>query len=302
MLPGHLVEGIVYYDTGPVVLELNEQAESDGINPRLTNETQPSLSIFGGNPAPYGKYPQVCQFVSVFDEIDGFRAIGAFCSATIINEVTIMTNAHCIAFFEGFLLRYRRVYCGVVNSPLISRVIDYYHQFRDVTSITIHPQFVPYRQGFPFVASIEYDVALMQLDIPLLFNDFVQPSNLWNGVDRIPRDCMHVGFGSSENAAGGTSLSPVMREITTKIRSDLRCRLFDDPFVTPYTDNNICFFNSGPEVESPCPGDSGGLNLCGDFQVGIITYGRIGCGNPSYGGSMNIGRFFDWIRENSFKP
>ena len=122
ILPGYLVEGIQHFDAGPVVIELNENLDDSNLS--STNGTQPALNIFGGSPAPYGKYPQVCQFVSVFDQINGSLVLGSFCSSTIINEVTIMTNAHCIGFLGGFQLRYRRVYCGVINSPLLTGIVD----------------------------------------------------------------------------------------------------------------------------------------------------------------------------------
>ena len=157
-----------------------------------------------------------------------------------------------------------------------------------------------YNTGQPFVVSIEYDIALLQLEAPLVYNDFVQPTKLWNGVDRIPEQCQSVGFGQFNDDDGQLPLSPVMREVTLTRRSQIRCLRFDS-FPVLLTDNNMCFFNSGAEVQRTCGGDGGGPSLCGGIQVGIITYGRAGCTSRSYNGNMNVGRFFDWIKENEFK-
>ena len=259
---------------------------------------QPDLNIIGGDAAPYGKYPQVCQLLSFFQVNGSEQIVRAFCSATIINEFTIMTNAHCLQTDIGGLifLGQRTVYCGVANSPFISGIVDYYHQFRDVKSEQIHPQFID--ESFGFEASIEYDIALVQLVAPLVFNDFVQPTKLWNGLDRVPDQCQSVGFGLAESEFGSPDLSPVMREVTLTRRTNSRCQMFGDN--VPLTDNNICFFNTGAENQRTCGGDSGGPALCGGVQVGITTYGRSGCDNRSYGGNMNVARFFDWIKDNTF--
>ena len=214
-----------------------------------------------------------------------------------------MTSAHCLTTeFEGFIFLGRTVYCGVANSPIISGIVDYYHQFREVKSDRIHPQYVDYDPAVPFVVSIEYDIALLQLETPLIFNDFVQPTKLWNGVDRIPEQCQSVGFGLADRADGSLALSPVMREITHTVRTQARCMQFDPrPNLPTLTDNNICFFTSpGTELQRQCGGDSGGPALCGGIQVGITTYSNRPCTVRSYNGNMNVANFFDWIKENTF--
>ena len=288
-----------YRLTGPIIIQRNnegqiqETSSNGSINIMVQNGARPSVNIFGGSPAPYGKYPQVCQLITWFDPIDGGQEQGAACSASIVNEFTVMTSAHCLQIFPGFTFKNRTVYCGIANSPVITGIVDYYHQFRNVINTVSHPDFVL----TPFSEGIEYDIALLQLEIPLVFNDFVQPIIPWDGVQRVPEQCATVGFGVTATT-NGLGLSPVMREVSIKVRTIARCMSLAPP--PPVTANNICFFNSGPAVERACGGDSGGPTFCGQYQVGITTYEYEDCTIKSFGGSMNVSKFIGWIKENSF--
>lgn len=111
------------------------------------------------------------------------------CGGNIINEIWILTAAHCL---EGFDRHYYEIEAGVLRRFSFSPM----GQNKKAVKIFIHPNYNP--------DVIDNDVGLMKLDSPLKFNRWVRPSCLpssitvghnWKQEPRPGTHCTTVGWG-----------------------------------------------------------------------------------------------------------
>ncbi|KAL8622030.1 hypothetical protein ACOMHN_035558 [Nucella lapillus] len=108
----------------------------------------------------------------------------------------------------------------------------------------------------------------------------------------MPMQCHLFGWGKTES--GSTSYE--LRDVTINRLSRQECQGVWGRVINR---GHLCFMNSG-ERASACNGDSGGPARCGNFLVGVTSWGTNGCG-PGYPSVYtNLYYFYRWLQSKKF--
>ncbi|XP_076437403.1 chymotrypsin-like serine proteinase [Babylonia areolata] len=231
--------------------------------------------IINGNVSTYGKHPYICSLQRQQSNQWYF-----ICGAVIYNENTILTAAHCV---DGREAKDFRVRCGdfYLNQQ------DQFEQTKRIERIRMHPRWdYTGSRGFP------NDLAVMKVESPLEFNDYVNTLPLAERGTQLPRDCQLAGWGVTETG----SISMVLKEVTIR---RLPARVCKRTWGSLINTGHICFMDAG-QPDSSCNGDSGGPAVCGDYLVGVTSWGVRGCvqGYPSV--YTRLARYSKWIKRKAF--
>ncbi|XP_029161316.1 serine protease 53-like [Nylanderia fulva] len=193
------------------------------------------------------------------------------CGAAIISNKWAVTAAHCVSLSAN---RYR------LNAGNNDKYKGVYYQ---VKRIIRHPAYND--------LTIDYDIALLEVDGEIRFNDRLQPvklaeNELANGV------MVNVtGWGAVQ--PGGKS-SPVLRKVSLPIVDRKTCRN-RYKYVRSITDRMICagYMEGGKDS---CQGDSGGPLAANGTLYGIVSWGYK-CAQPLYPGVYtNVAGLLWWIK------
>nr|XP_015194894.1 PREDICTED: testisin-like [Lepisosteus oculatus] len=166
---------------------------------------------------------------------------------------------------------------------------------RRVQKITMHPS---YNWAF------ENDIALVMLDSPVSFTDYIQPicladnsSSFLNGTS-----CWVTGWGYT---AGDGLVLPFpgnqnLQDVQLPVIGNRQCGCLNDVALgaNSVTANMIC---AGALQAATCHGESGGPLVCKqDFfwvQAGVVSVGE-GCVRPNLPGVYTrVSQYQDWISE-----
>ena len=140
---------------------------------------------------------------------------------------------------------------------------------------------------------ITNDIALLQLDRPLTWSDYVQPVVLPEPGQDTEGDCVVTGWGSLHE--GGIS-PETLHKVTIPTVTDEECRRAYS--IDEIKDANLCCGVPQGGKDS-CQGDSGGPLYCNGYQAGIVSWGY-GCGYPGKPGVYTeLSYFIDWINKNA---
>ncbi|KAM3617258.1 uncharacterized protein V6R79_003998 [Siganus canaliculatus] len=236
--------------------------------------------IVGGRDAPEGAWPwQV--------SIQAFSK--HFCGGSIINKQWILTAAHCFPDTMKLPLRYFRVQAGltVLSAP------GEYVQSRSIKEVKNH-------EGYNTVTA-DKDVALLLLNAPLEFTDYVQPictpHNASHELTLTFSECFISGWGSTYH--GGPMVNKLQEAEVQRFDSK-DCNALS-AYLGRITDNMICAgVMSG--ASDACQGDSGGPLQCYNekeekfYVVGVTSFGDK-CGLPDTPGIYaRASRFADWMQ------
>uniref|UniRef100_A0A663MND6 Peptidase S1 domain-containing protein n=1 Tax=Athene cunicularia TaxID=194338 RepID=A0A663MND6_ATHCN len=184
-----------------------------------------------------------------------------FCGATVIGDRWLLSAAHS--------------YLGTTSLNGTDG-----HAVRvNVTRVIQHPLFNP--------VLLDFDVAVLELARPLVFNKYIQPICLPLAVQKFPvgKKCIISGWGDLQE--GNASVSIIDQET---------CNFL---YNFSLTDRMICAGFLEGKVDS-CQGDSGGPLACevtpGVFYLaGIVSWG-IGCAQAMNPGVYSrVTRLKDWI-------
>ncbi|KAK7889718.1 hypothetical protein WMY93_025278 [Mugilogobius chulae] len=237
------------------------------LRPKFTNR------IVGGNISKPGQFPWQVSLHS-----QGMHR----CGGSLITNQWILTAAHCV--YGSAIPDLWDVYAGIselpgygVNPLQVDRIIHHHR----------------YRPHWPI-----YDIALMKLHTPLVFNGSVEPICLPNhGEVFQPKTmCWISGWGATEF---GGSLSLVLRHAMVPLISDKDC---NEPqvYAGHITPSMICAGYLEGGVDS-CQGDSGGPLACEDSSlwklIGATSWGD-GCADANKPGVYaRITECLSWIRQ-----
>ena len=178
------------------------------------------------------------------------------CGATIIGRRYVLTASGCLNTTDGM---YRNVIAGIYNREAIDERDG--EQIRSVVEYHIHPVFVHTRRK-------DFNIALLRVHPPFIFNDYVQPACLPSQNVESYDDVIVMGWGQDGFI---TKLVGSLKQYHAYVEPD--CTLsarenFDK-------DRLICV-KDGSSTSISCPGDAGGplLNAQNNQYtvVGINSY------------------------------
>uniref|UniRef100_A0A3Q2CS96 Transmembrane serine protease 3b n=1 Tax=Cyprinodon variegatus TaxID=28743 RepID=A0A3Q2CS96_CYPVA len=226
--------------------------------------------IVGGNTSKPGQFPWQ---VSLH-----FRS-EHLCGGSIIASRWILTAAHCV--FEDSSL-------WTVHVGLTEQLIHGAHSLT-VKRIVYHAQYQP--------KGLDYDIALMRLEEPLVFNGLVEPICLPNYGEEFTEGtmCWISGWGATEED-GESSI--VLRAARIPLISTKTCNQ-PEVYKGLISSWMICAGYLEGRIDS-CQGDSGGPLACEDATVwklvGATSWG-IGCAERNKPGVYTrITKSLSWIR------
>ncbi|PZC78907.1 hypothetical protein B5X24_HaOG200438 [Helicoverpa armigera] len=242
-----------------------------------------------------------------------------FCGASLINDLYILTAAHCTGY------RKERLTVRLLEHDTTNRnetkTID-----RKVSAVIRHQRYNP--------GTYDNDIALMRLDERLDLSTAIkrvrrdgeatteasssstteETSTAAPEVDDVrvrpvclptpglsyTRQCgVVIGWGVTDE---GGSISNTLQEVKVPIVSNAECK--DRSYGRRVTDNMMCAGEPDGGRDA-CQGDSGGpLHVFNETtekyqEVGVVSWGE-GCARPDkYGVYSRVNRYLTWIKSNT---
>ncbi|NXL67474.1 TMPS9 protease, partial [Chordeiles acutipennis] len=204
-----------------------------------------------------------------------------FCGATIIGDRWLLSAAHC---FNETNPEEIEAYMGTTSlNGTDGNAVKV-----NVTRVIQHPLFSP--------VFLDFDVAVLELAEPLVFNQYIQPICLPLAVQKFPvgKKCVISGWGNLQE--GNVTKPEILQKASVSIIDHNTC---DFLYNFSLTDQMICAGFLEGKIDS-CQGDSGGPLACemtpGVFYLaGIVSWG-IGCAQAMKPGVYSrITKLKDWI-------
>ncbi|XP_060696330.1 transmembrane protease serine 9-like isoform X1 [Hemiscyllium ocellatum] len=203
------------------------------------------------------------------------------CGASIISDRWLISAAHCFRDSGSN----PSIWTALIGTIDVRR-----GTVQTIETIIIHPL---YRQ-----TSNDYDIAVLKLSSPLIFEANIQPiclpssDRVFNAGD----SCTITGWGALEFEG---SLPRILQKANVDIIDDNTCK----NIYSQFTERMLCagFLSGG--VDS-CQGDSGGPLACMQpdgkwFLAGIVSFG-FQCARPGFPGVYaRVTALRDWVQEQT---
>ncbi|XP_044735350.1 uncharacterized protein LOC123297666 isoform X2 [Chrysoperla carnea] len=254
---------------------------SKGINGRIKNP------VYIDGDSEFGEYPWQAAILKKDSQESVY-----VCGGTLIDDLHILTAAHCVKTYSGFDLRVR------LGEWDVNHDVEFYPYIeRDVISVHVHPEF--------YAGTLYNDLAVLKLDKPVDWtrSPHISPACLPDPyTDYTGTRCWTTGWGKDAFGDFG-KYQNILKEVDVPIINQQQCqqqlqntRLGFDFKLHP---GFICA--GGEEGKDACKGDGGGPMVCernGLFQVvGIVSWG-IGCGQHGVPGVyVRVAHYLNWIKE-----
>jgi len=205
---------------------------------------------------------------------------GQICGGSIVSKNVVVTAAHCIKSWYQYYVRvgqHQRLY-----SP------TGYTKFIKVKKATVHPQWNP--------NSIQkYDIAILELEEDIEFNDAIQPICLPSPTQRWGKSTNYLVTGWGTTRESGSSSKVLMQVIVPYITQKTCKSLLGSSSVHCAV---ICagYLEGGKDS---CQGDSGGplaVKIDGKWTLaGVVSWGY-GCARAKQPGVYtNVVKYRDFI-------
>ncbi|XP_043583741.1 trypsin-2-like [Bombus pyrosoma] len=224
----------------------------------------PDSQIIGGSQVDIGQHPHQLSL----------QTSGHICGGSIISSNWAITAAHCVGSAPS---RYT-IRVGSSHKDLGTRY--------GIKNIIRHPKFNS--------QTIDFDVALLEIDGKIKFGTNVQPIELANTEPWSSKMVNVTGWGALRE--GGSTSAQLMR-VSVPIVSKSEC---GDAYryMNEITDRMICAgYTSGGK--DACQGDSGGPLTADGILYGLVSWGY-GCAKPQYPGVYtNVANLRSWIKTHS---
>ncbi|KRT78395.1 Trypsin [Oryctes borbonicus] len=241
------------------------------------NGFQDQERIVGGHNADLNEWPWIAAL---------FNGGRQFCGGSLIDDVHILSAAHCVAHMSSWDVARLTVRLGDHN---IRTNTDTQHVEKKVKKIVRHRGFDP--------RTLYNDIAILTLDTPVAFTKEIRPICLPAGSTGHPgQTATVIGWGSLRESGPQPS---VLQEVNIPIWSNSECRAkYGHAAPGGIVDHMLC---AGQANKDSCSGDSGGPLMINDGkwkQAGIVSWG-IGCGKGQYPGVYTrVEKFIPWINKN----
>lgn len=147
-----------------------------------------------------------------------------------------------------------------------------------------------------------YDIALIEVNPPFVFNNYVQPIDLPKAGSRATELLTLSGWGYVSTDRSDI-VPDVLQKANLKLLSQLDCFLQWKYPISAYHHTNLCAgFRSG--LPSACKGDSGGpLAVRKGSKAtlyGVVSWGMYPCGVPQRPAVFtDVAQFINWIQEKT---
>ncbi len=254
-----------------------------------TSEQGISAAIIGGETATQNQLPF---FARVILHKTGQNQFANLCGGSIVNDRFILTAAHCVqsdVFTNGWSSNDLRV---LVKNPTMDDV--YLSEFKDVSRITIHPN---YNESDLWIN----DLALLELSYPI--TDNVQSITLPQDFGDYSDVSAYQIFGLGRTSTNNLSAPNYLRWAEVKPLSDSECAAMVSGF---HSQESLCATGfENREYSGICGGDSGGpLTYVDDEgmyqQIGIVSYGSSDCESAAIPSVFTeILNYTTWIEQNT---
>ncbi|GAB1606026.1 transmembrane protease serine 12-like isoform X2 [Argonauta hians] len=231
--------------------------------------------IMGGVKAKHCEFPWMVSLLIVK------HGRYSLCSGTIINDLQILTAAHCTKDADKII-----VSAGSSNRRAMNR-----YSFIMKPNIHSHP-------GYKGAPDFKNDIAILDLAAPLGHGHCVKPLAVASKNDTVSDRCIIAGWGVTKHHKYGTTL---LETAKVKLFSQEKCK----QHFSLISEQQVCAGSGVKNGPESCRGDSGGPLMCHVDSsnelvlVGVTSYGNYRC-NTGYTVYSNVIYFNDWINNMNY--
>ncbi|XP_059685535.1 transmembrane protease serine 5 [Gavia stellata] len=229
--------------------------------------------VVGGADVPPGRWPW---------QVSVYHGSQHHCGGSVLAHEWIVTAAHCV--HRRLQASAWLVFAGIITHGSIKQEAGV-----SVEKIIYHPL---YNDN-----TLDYDIALMKLQVPLNFSDAIRavclpPSrqDLFQGTQ-----CWVSGWGYTR--PDQAQVTETLKEALVPLIGTKRCNS-SCMYAGELTARMLCAGYLHGKIDA-CQGDSGGPLVCRDEftwrLVGIVSWGQ-GCAEPNHPGVYtNVAQLLPWI-------
>ncbi|XP_072388527.1 uncharacterized protein [Diabrotica undecimpunctata] len=251
---------------------------------RSARKSQVTVFIIGGQSSRQKEFPHMAALGY------GVKSDNQWlCGGSLISENYILTAAHCLTAPSLGAVRYVRLGTTTLQTETLDSA-DY-----DVVRRIPYPTYVNGRQYD--------DIALLQLDRPVQFTEYIQPICLFSSTDLANVQLIATGWGKTSNY--GSIAKDLQKVDLDYVPNDVCLKAYSvvpkDELPYGIIDTSQVCAGAQDGSKDTCQGDSGGpLQVQQDgrlYIVGITSFG-IGCGKPGIPGVYTrVSNYLPWIEQ-----
>ncbi|NWR75679.1 TMPS5 protease, partial [Centropus unirufus] len=231
--------------------------------------------VLGGSDVVPGRWPW---------QVSLYHGSQHHCGGSVLEREWIITAAHCVHSYRQLRASAWVVFAGITTHSSIKQEAGV-----SVKEIVSHPLYND--------SSLDYDIALLKLQVPLNFSDVIHPvclppshQDLFQGTP-----CWVSGWGYT--SPGQAQVTETLKEAPVPLIGTKRCNS-SCMYAGELTARMLCAGYLRGKIDA-CQGDSGGPLVCQDGfvwrLVGIVSWGQ-GCAEPNHPGVYtNVAEPLPWI-------